>query len=137
MKNVFDWVKEITTKKSPPNSFSEEDWGKWNSYMVHKVLSMNPNLIPLVNEVQEISPQNHKQIYSIYREYVPKDYKWYKYIKSKNKKPNQDLLNHLVGHYELSTREVKDYLNILSPQEIKDILINRGIEDKEIKKLLK
>ena len=71
MKNVFDWLKEINTTKSDPDSFSEKDWEVWNSYMVHRFLSQNEDFLELVNEVQKISPQNKKEIYSIYREYIP------------------------------------------------------------------
>ena len=26
MKNIFDWIKEINTKKSPSSSFTDNDW---------------------------------------------------------------------------------------------------------------
>ena len=81
-KAMFYWVKEINTKKSPIDSFSTEDWDQWNSYVVHRVLSMNPDYLSLVNEVQKLPPDNKKQIYSIYKEYIPKNNKWSKYVKS-------------------------------------------------------
>jgi len=137
MKNIFDWLKEINSTKSHPNKFTNQEWDIWNSYMIHKFLSMNPNYIELVNEVQLLSPTNKKQIYSIYREYIPKNNKWSKYIKSSNKEPDKDLVEYLKKYFDVSTREIKDYLEILDKKEIQSILVKQGLEEKEIKKLLK
>ena len=135
--NLFDWLKEINSKKSPIDSFSQEDWDQWNSYMVHRFLSMDPYLLELVNEVQSLPPTSKKQIYSIYKEYVPKNNKWNKYIKSKTKERNKDLIQYLTNYFQISTREVKDYLGVLNNKGVTKILSQLGIEDKEIKKLLK
>ena len=137
MNNIFDWLKEINSTKSHPDSFTEQDWDVWNSYMVHRFLSMNVDFLPLVNEVQKITPTNKKEIYSIYREYIPKNNKWNKYIKSKVKQRNNELVDHLVGYFNISRREVKEYLNLLGDKEVIKILSQLGVEGKEIKKLLK
>jgi hypothetical protein len=137
MKNVFDWLKEINTTKSDPDSFSEKDWEVWNSYMIHRFLSQNEDFLELVNEVQKISPQNKKEIYSIYREFIPKNNKWSKYIKSSIKQRNADLIDHLKDYWMCSSKEVKEYLEFLGNDEVLRILTNRGIEKKEIKTLLK
>ncbi len=135
MKNIFDWLKAINTTKPPVESFTDKDWGVWNSYMIHRFLSMNPNFIEIVNEVQSINPQNKKEIYTIYKEFIPKNNKWNKYIKSSTKQPNNDLVDHIKDYFECSSKESKEYLGILSKKEIKNILISRGLEEKEINKL--
>jgi hypothetical protein len=137
MNNIFDWLKEINSTKSHPDSFTEQDWDVWNSYMVHRFLSMNVDFLPLVNEVQKITPTNKKEIYSIYREYIPKNNKWSKYIKSKVKQRNSELIDYLVGYFNVSRREVKEYLDLLGSKEVTKILSQLGVEGKEIKKLLK
>lgn len=137
MKTIFDWLKEINTNKSPVDSFTNSDWEVWNSYMIHRFLSQNEDFLELVNEVQSFPPQNKQQIYSIYVEYIPKNKKWSKYIKSKVKERNKDLIDHLKDHFQVSTREVKEHLTLLDNQYIVRILTNRGLEEKEIKKLLK
>ena len=137
MKNVFDWLKEINSTKSHPDTFTNQDWDIWNSYMVHRFLSMNPDYIELVNEVQSLPPSNKKQIYSIYREYIPKNNKWSKYVKSSSKEFDKDLILQLKKHFNVSAREIKDYLKILDKKEIQSILNKQGLEEKEIKKLLK
>jgi hypothetical protein len=137
MKNVFDWLKEINSTKSHPDTFTNQDWDIWNSYMVHRFLSMNPDYIELVNEVQSLPPSNKKQIYSIYREYIPKNNKWSKYVKSSSKEFDKDLILQLKKHFNVSIREIKDYLKILDKKEVQSILNKQGLEEKEIKKLLK
>lgn len=137
MRNVFDWVKEINTKKSPIESFSTSDWDQWNSYVVHRVLSMNPDYLDLVNEVQKLPPDNKKQIYSIYKEYIPKNNKWSKYVKSTVKSRNKDLIDLLKDYYQLSKREVKEYLTLLDNKEILRILTQLGVNQKDAKKLIK
>ena len=137
MNNIFDWLKEINSTKSHPDLFTNQDWDVWNSYMVHRFLSMNPDYIELVNEIQVLPPTNKKQIYSIYCEYIPKNNKWSKYVKSNIKEPDKDLTLQLKKYFNVSVREIKDYLKILDKKQVQSILIKQGLEEKEIKKLLK
>ena len=48
MKNIFDWLKAINTTKPPVESFTDKDWEVWNSYMIHRFLSMNPDYLEIV-----------------------------------------------------------------------------------------
>lgn len=137
MKNIFDWLKAINTTKPPVESFSDKDWEVWNSYMIHRFLSMDCSNIELVNEIQEILPTDKKKIYSIYKEFIPKNNKWNKYIKSKIKQPNKDLVEYIKNYFECSSKEAKEYINILGNQEVSRILDQIGLEKKEIKPLLK
>ena len=136
MKNIFDWLKEINYKKSPSESFTDKDWEVWNSYMIHRFISMNPEFVEIANHVQEIPPQEKNMIYNIYKEYIPKNNKWNKYIKSKAKPVNKDLVEHLKTYFKVSSREILDYLKILDNKEISIILSKMGIEEKLIKQLL-
>jgi len=135
--NIFDWLKHINQYKTPAHKFSDKDWEVFNSYMVHRFLSMNREFIEIVNYVQEFPPQEKKMIYNVYVEFIPKNNKWNKYIKSTTKEPNKDLVLILKDHFDLSIREIKDYLKILDNQEIIRILTDRGLEQKEIKQLIK
>ena len=137
MKSIFDWLKHINQYKTPSSKFTDKDWEVWNSYMIHRFISMNPDYIEVVNYVQELPPQEKVMIYNIYKEFIPKNNKWNKYIKSKVKEPNKDLVIQLKDHFKVSIREIKDYLKILDTTEINRILTNRGLETKEIKQLLK
>ena len=136
MKNIFDWLKAINTTKPDINSFEDKDWELFNSYMIHRFLSMNRDFLEIVNFVQDYPPQQKKAIYQIYKEYIPKNNKWNKYIKSKIKQPNGDLLNHIKDHFKCSVKEAKEYINILEIIEIDRILSSRGLNKKEINKLI-
>ena len=137
MKNIFDWLKAINSTKPPVESFTDKDWEVWNSYMIHRFLSMNPDYLEIVNYVQDFPPQEKRMIYNIYKEFIPKNNKWSKYVKSKVKQPNKDLTDHIKDYFKCSSKEAKEYINILAPTEINRILTHRGLDKKEIKPLLK
>jgi len=105
--------------------------------MIHRFLSMNPDYLEIVNYVQDFPPQEKRMIYNIYREFIPKNNKWSKYVKSKVKQPNKDLTDHIKDYFQCSSKEAKEYINILATTEISRILTNRGLNKKEIKPLLK
>ena len=68
IKNIWDWLKQINYIKADPSSFSDKDWDIWNSYMVHRFISMNQDYVDIVNEVQQMHPQSKKEIYSIFQD---------------------------------------------------------------------
>tara|TARA_B100000780_G_C20871585_1_gene346633 strand:+ start:26 stop:322 length:297 start_codon:yes stop_codon:yes gene_type:complete len=98
---------------------------------------MNPDYLDLVNEAQQIMPQYKQEIYSIYREYIPKNNKWNKYIKSSIKSPNKELIIYLSKYWECSQTEAKQYVKLLESSDIVRILTSIGLEKKQIKPLLK
>jgi len=134
---VFDWLNEITVKKTSPNDFSQSDWDDWNSYMVHRFLSMNISYIDIVNYVQNINPQNKKEIYTIYREMIPQRKVWNKYIKNQNKKDSKELSNIIASKLSIGSDEASSYIPILGKKGITEVLGDLGFEKKEIKKLIK
>ena len=135
--NIFGWLNEITVQKSPPESFSNKSWDNWNSYMVHRFLSMNRYYIDIVNYVQKMNPQSKKEIYTIYKEMIPRKKLWLKYLK-KESKTNTKKISEYIGEYmEVGLREANDYISILGKEGSKNILSSMGIEDKEIKKIIK
>ena len=137
MKNIFDWLKEINLYKSPVSKFTDKDWETFNAYMIHRFMSMNKDFIEVVNYVQEYPPQEKQAIYKIYKEFIPKNNKWNKYIKSTSKKRNKQLVEHLSQYWECSQTEVRDYLKFLDNDEVNRILVSIGLSKKEIKPLLK
>ena len=105
--NLFEWLDEIMLYKSDLPSFSEESWDNWNTYMVNRYLSMNINYIDLVNYVQKINPQNKQQIYTIYKEMIPKKKLWLKYIKNENKKNYQEVSEYVAKYFPVD--ELSDF----------------------------
>jgi hypothetical protein len=135
--SIFDWLKEITYNKSPWNSFTEEDRESFNPYMIHRFLSMNPDYVDFVNTVQTVPYTNKERVYNIYLYTIPKKDMWLKYIKSTKTKRQETMLKYIATYYECSLGEAEEYADILKDNGIKSILKQSGVDDKEIKKLLK
>ena len=134
---IFDWLKEITSNKSKWESFTEEERASFNPYMMHRLLSMNPEYIEFVNLVQTFPYSDKEKIYSIYLYMIPKKNMFHKYIKSSKKKKQESLLKHIANYFECSFGEAEEYIDILRESGVKSILTKLGIEEKEQKKLLK
>lgn len=137
IKNIFGWLEEITVNKSPLSSISDESWDTWNSYMVHRYVSMNQDYVDIANLVQKINPQNKKQIYSIYKEMIPKRKMWLKYIKNEAKKEQKELEEYIAKYFDCSLGEAEHYIDILRGTGVREILNEMGVESKESDKLIK
>ena len=134
---LFEWLNEITLYKTAPEDISQDSWDKWNSYMIHRYVSMNMDYIDVVNYVQKVNPQSKKQIYSIYREMLPKRKVYLKYVKNQNKKNNQELAEYIADYLECSLGEADEYIYLLQDTGIRDILWKMGVEEDETEKLIK
>lgn len=137
IKNIFGWLEEITVNKSPLDIISDESWDTWNSYMIHRYVSMNKDYVDIANLVQKINPQNKKQIYSIYKEMIPKRKMWLKYIKNEAKKEQKELEEYVAKYFDCSLGEAEHYIDILRGTGVREILNEMGIESKESDKLIK
>ena len=135
--SLFDWLKEITYKKSDWDSFEDESKDTFNPYMIHRFLSMNEDYVELVNYIQTIPYTEKGKIYKIYKNLLPKDNRFLKYTKSSNKKKSQALLEHITKYFECSTKEADNYITLLKKEGTQEILSKLGLEEKEKKKLLK
>ncbi len=136
-KNIFEWLNELTDKKSSLDSFEESAWGTFNAYMVHRFVSMYQGYIEIANLAQKFSPTDKKGIYNFYCEMLPRKKMFLRYIKSKTKQNTKEILEPIVKYFECSFVEANEYINLLNREEIKDNLIKLGINSKEIKKLIK
>tara|TARA_Y100000034_G_scaffold2750_1_gene3341 strand:+ start:121 stop:540 length:420 start_codon:yes stop_codon:yes gene_type:complete len=136
-KNIFDWLNEITLHKSPSEEFTDKDWENFNSYMVHRFISMNLYYTELADLAQSLMPNNKKEIYNFYKEMIPKRKSYFKYIKSKNKQPNKELVEKISSYFKIGSSEASTYINILNKKDLTNILNEMGVDDKEKKKILK
>jgi len=137
IKTIFEWLNEITLHKTPIDKISEESWNVWNSWLVNKYLSMDIRYIELANYIQTIPYDNKQQIYQIYREMIPKQKTFLKYVKSRTKKQPATLVEYIAKHFECSLGEAEEYIDILRENGTRRVLYDMGVEDKEIDKLLK
>lgn len=137
IKNIFDWLKEITYIKSSSEKFTEGDWKNFNTYLIHRYLSMNQEYIDIVNYIQTIPYTEKEKIYRIYCDMIPKKNVWLKYIKPTKKRTSDTLLQYIAKEYTISLGEAEEYTYILGKEGIIDILTRHGVDEKEQKKLLK
>jgi hypothetical protein len=137
IKNIFDWLQHITLYKTPASEFTDNDWEKFNSYMVHRFVSMHVYYVEIADYAQSMLPTMKKEIYNFYKEMIPKRKVWLQYIKTKNKQINKELVEKIAEYYEVGTSDARSYINIITEEGIYTILGEMGLDNKEIKKLLK
>ena len=136
-KNIFDWLQHITLYKTPASEFTDNDWENFNSYMVHRFISMSPYYVEVADYAQSMLPTMKKEIYNFYKEMIPKRKVWLQYIKSKTKTVNKDLIEVIAKYYEVGVTDATSYFTVMTKEEISVILSEMGKDSKEIKKLLK
>ena len=119
MPTIFDHLKNITTTKG--SYLGDEGW---SNYMINRYLSMNQDYIELVNIIQKNTWQmKGENLYSLYKDIIPKSNVYLKYIKGKtSSKYKPDEIEAIQKYYQVSKREAKDYIDLLSKDNIKDIL---------------
>ena len=116
--NIFDHIKNITTNKGP--YLGDEGWNNW---MVNRYLSMDPDYCEVVNYVQKNTWQMKGQHqYNLYKDLIPQQYKYLKYIKAKNKKEYKvEQVEAIQVYFEVSKKEAKEYIDMLPKSEIENI----------------
>jgi len=140
-KSLFDHITQITKVQNPNywEDISKEDKKSWSNYMVNRFLSMKPDWIELVNEVQKYKLQP-KELYKVYTNILPKSKRWLKYTKGKNDMdyPNW-LINIVRNHEQISRKEARDYVDILmltegGMLELGELCRKWGVDEKLIHK---
>jgi hypothetical protein len=140
---IFDHLSHITEKKTPWDKLSEADQKSFSPYLINRWLSMNMDLIEIVDMFQQytIGELDRKHVYQLYQELLPKRKMYNKYIKGKDSdKYNKELLEFIAKHYQVSIREATEYVAMMldmDKESVVDILRKYGKTDKEIKSLMK
>jgi uncharacterized protein YfbU (UPF0304 family) len=63
-------------------------------------------------------------LYNLYKDLIPQQYKFLKYIKAKNKKEYKvDQVEAVAAYYEISKKEAKEYIDVLSTDELENIIL--------------
>lgn len=136
--SIFDFIKAIIDTKPSWESFTPDQQKQFNSFMIHKFLSMNPKYIEIVNYIQGLNIKSTKQLYEVYRFMIPQSKNTYSpYIKSTVKKSSPEAAKHVSEYFECSVAEAEEYISLTDKKWLENILNEKGIDDKEIKKLLK
>lgn len=135
--SIFDWLKQITTDKKPWSSFTKDQQESFNSYMVHRFVSMYEGYTEVANYGQRIPYPEKEKTYKYYCTMLPKRNIFLKYVKSSKKRPSNDLLQYIADYYVVSLGEAEDFIYLLKREGIEHILEKSGVDNKEIKRLLK
>ena len=139
-KSLFDHINQITAVQNPNywEEISEEDKKSFSNYMVNRFLSMKPEWIDLVNELQKYNLKP-KELYKLYTNVLPKGKQWLKYTKGKSDmKYPEWLINIMRNSDESSRREAIDAIDMLmltegGMMELGELGRKWGIEERKIK----
>ena len=137
---IFDHLANITWKKTDWNKLDEASQKSFSPYLINRWLSMNPDLIEIVDMFQQytIGPLSKKHVYQLYLGFLPKAKMFAKYIKGKKmNKHSKDLVTVVANHYQIARIEAEQYIDLMEPSEIIELLKKYGKQEKEIKGLLK
>ena len=143
-KTLFDHIKAVTQFQDPKywDKLEEGDKKTWSNYMVHRFLSMNPDWIEVLSEIQPYTQVlEPKQLYLSLIGIIPKGRYFLKYTKGKkDNKYESFLIDILVQDFQCSTKEAEDYCEILystreGRENIKYICEKYGVDKKQITKL--
>ena len=138
-KSLFDHINQITKVQNPKywEQISEEDKKTWSNYMVNRFLSMKPEWIELVNELQKYNLEP-KELYKLYTNVLPKGKQWLKYIKGRNDMDHSEwLINIIRNNDECSRKEAIQAIDMLmltegGMMELGEMARKWGIEERKI-----
>lgn len=138
-KGLFDHINHLRQEQDPKyfSTLSDADKKSWSNYMVCRFLSMQPELLEYINEIQKFSSLSPDKFYQLLLLIVPQGRAYFPYIKSKNdKKWSKELMVLLRNHFEESERNIEEYLEILHADDLRKIVGLYGYSEKEIETLI-
>ena len=133
----FDFLRLVHNKKIKWEDLNEDEQKTYNKFIINRALGFNNNMLDIVNRLQgyDVTP---KESFKYYQSMTGDKFKFNKWIKgNKEKSFNPELLLKIAGYLECSKKQASEYLNILSKKETKNLLKHIGLQDSEIKKLMK
>ena len=115
---IFDHIKNITTTKGP--YLGDEGWNNW---MVNRYLSMDQEYCEVVNYVQKNTWQmKGEYLYNLYKDLIPQQYKYLKYIKATKKKDYKpEDIEAVQSYFEINKKEAKEYIDMIDKSELETI----------------
>ena len=118
MPTIFDHLKNITTIKG--SYLGDEGWNNW---MINRYLSMDPEYCEVVNYVQKNTWQmKGEYLYNLYKDLIPQQYKFLKYIKASKKSDyKKDDIDAVKAYFEVSEKQAREYIDMLPEDELRII----------------
>ena len=116
-KTLFDHIKAVTQFQDPKywDKLEESDKKTWSNYMIHRFLSMNPDWIETISEIQPFTQTlEPKQLYQLLIGLLPKGRYYLKYTKGKKETKYESFLLELIKQdFQCSSSEALDYLSLI------------------------
>ena len=117
MKTLFDHLNDITYNKTP---FDISDTKEYNQYMINRYISMDKRYVDIIVELSKYNLTD-EQHYNYLCNKLPKVKTYFKYIKGVKEKDREEL-KILMKHYKIGLTEAKEYMDIMSSQDLKTLL---------------
>ncbi len=137
LKSLFDHINHITSKQTKGywDTLNETEKKQWSNYMINRFLSMKMEWTDFVNEIQKLKLAP-RQLYLVYSNVLPKGKQYLKYIKKKKGTIyNTQVIQKVSEYFEISKSESEDYLNLLSKEQIRELVSKYGYANKELKQM--
>ena len=143
-KILFDHIGHIREKQTENyfDTLTAEDKRTFVNYMINRFLSMDYDLVEVMDQLQKhsvgLKPRDY---YRVLIEVVPRGRSFHKYIKStKGSQHNPALIELLASHFEVSKLEATEYANLFKltdsgQEELAELCAKYGKEPKEVEKL--
>ena len=137
---IIDWINQLLVHKKHWNDFTEDEQKKFSPFIINRWLSMDKDFIEIVNYFQKyaIGTLKPREVYKWYCDILPRGKRFNKYIKGKKDKKYDDwLIELLINHFKESKNHIKEYLKLISKEELISILKLYGTDPKKIKNISK
>ena len=140
--NIFFILKCLSETKIKWEDLQPEAKKIYNQFMINRSLSMNTQLIEIVNEVQKMYFPNNELHYKFWLDFLPKGKLYLNWIKkSKENKYNEELIRMIANHYHIALKCAKEYIDIyksnkLLSDDLELLIRGYGKDDNDIKKIL-
>ncbi len=143
-KTIFEFISDVFEKKTPWNSLSETDKKSYNSYMMNRWISMNPDYIDFINMIQPytIGVLAPRESYKLLQGILPQSKLFVKYIKAEStnsKDFNDNLISFIANKMQWSEYQTVQHLSFIMKMEngnecIKEFVCTYGYDEKSLKK---
>ena len=135
---MFDVINSILYDKKSWETFTPSQQNSFTIFTLNKALSNISEYIGSVNVINEYSTSlTNEQVYNFYKDLFPKKRIYVKYVKKTQSPYTKELLEFFSKRLKESKKNIEFMLNMFSRDDVEYYLIQCGLEDKEIKNLLK
>ena len=137
---IIDWMNQLLVHKKHWNDFTEDEQKKFSPFIINRWLSMDKDFLEIVNYFQKysIGTLEPREVYKWYCDMLPKGKRFNKYIKGKNQKDYAPWVVELLSsHFQCSKDHAREYLELISEEELKSIFQIYATEPSKVTKFLK